>query len=391
MRGTAGLFCCKILDAAGDIKIELVFADSEANLRDRMRRSGASIIHLKPYRSRLHNHSEAFTLPFLKSLLQLVENHLELVTSIDITSQLFSDLESRAICVAIMNNIKNGKSLSKAVADFPNYFNVLAVKIIEVAERTARLPEALRSIISYVSMTVSIRKRLKTAATYPLILLGFAAMIVIFWLLVVVPRFAEMFAETGMELPFLTSCVLSISSFCINHTFILIGILILVISSGVFIIKSKHIRKRIVKLLPIINNIRREFLVMNFFYGISIMLQEKINLLDAIRSIANVGDDIDTGKLEKLIQNGNSLANSMRSCKIFEDYEVSIIETGEKAGDLWSAFRSVSDMMRLHLQQKLEKIINLLQPLTIILIGLILILIVCSIVLPMYSVIDLGI
>jgi type IV pilus assembly protein PilC len=391
VRGTAGLFCCKILDAAGDIKIELVFADSEANLRDRMRRSGASIIHLKPYRSRLHNHSEAFTLPFLKSLLQLVENHLELVTSIDITSQLFSDLESRAICVAIMNNIKNGKSLSKAVADFPNYFNVLAVKIIEVAERTARLPEALRSIISYVSMTVSIRKRLKTAATYPLILLGFAAMIVIFWLLVVVPRFAEMFAETGMELPFLTSCVLSISSFCINHTFILIGILILVISSGVFIIKSKHIRKRIVKLLPIINNIRREFLVMNFFYGISIMLQEKINLLDAIRSIANVGDDIDTGKLEKLIQNGNSLANSMRSCKIFEDYEVSIIETGEKAGDLWSAFRSVSDMMRLHLQQKLEKIINLLQPLTIILIGLILILIVCSIVLPMYSVIDLGI
>jgi type IV pilus assembly protein PilC len=385
------LFCCKILDAAGEIKIELVFADSEANLRDRMRRSGASIIHLKPYRSRLHNHSEAFTLPFLKSLLQLVENHLELVTSIDITSQLFSDLESRAICVAIMNNIKNGKSLSKAVADFPNYFNVLAVKIIEVAERTARLPEALRSIISYISMTVSIRKRLKTAATYPLILLGFAAMIVIFWLLVVVPRFAEMFAETGMELPFLTSCVLSISSFCINHTFILIGILILVISSGVFIIKSKHIRKRIVRLLPIINNIRREFLVMNFFYGISIMLQEKINLLDAIRSIANVGDDIDTGKLEKLIQNGNSLANSMRSCKIFEDYEISIIETGEKAGDLWSAFRSVSDMMRLRLQQKLEKIINLIQPLTIILIGLILILIVCSIILPMYSVIDLSI
>jgi type IV pilus assembly protein PilC len=130
---------------------------------------------------------------------------------------------------------------------------------------------------------------------------------------------------------------------------------------------------------------------MNFFYGISIMLQEKINLLDAIRSIANVEDNIDTEKLEGLIRAGNSLANSMRSCEIFKDYEISIIETGEKAGDLRAAFRSVSDMMRLRLQQKLEQIINLIQPLTIVVIGFILILIVCSIVLPMYSVIDLGI
>jgi type II secretory pathway component PulF len=132
-------------------------------------------------------------------------------------------------------------------------------------------------------------------------------------------------------------------------------------------------------------------MVLNFFYGISIMLQEKINLLDAIRSTANIDENIGISKLEGLIRDGNSLANSMRACKTFTEYEISIIETGERAGDLWSAFRSVADMMRLRLQQKLEKVINLIQPLTIIVIGFILILIVCSIVLPMYSIIDLGI
>jgi type IV pilus assembly protein PilC len=385
------LFRCKTLDPAEGIKVELLCADSEVALRDHLRRSGVSIIHLKPHRSNLNNHSETFTLPFLKGLLQLIENHLELVTAINITSQLFSDPESRAICVAIMGSINGGKSLSKAVADFPRCFNILAVKIIEMAEQTARLPEALRGVISYISMSVDIRKRLKTAATYPLILFGFSMVIVIFWLLVVVPRFAEMFIETGVELPLLTSCVLSISSFCINHPFILIGMILFMVSSGVFVIRSTRLRKRVIKSLPIISNIRREFLVMNFFYGISIMLQEKINLLDAIRGVVNVGDDIDTGKLEALIRAGNSLANSMRSCEIFEDYEISIIETGERAGDLWPAFRSVSDMMNLRLQQKLEHIIGLIQPLTIIVIGFVLILIVCSIVLPMYSVIDLGI
>ncbi|MDR1034695.1 MAG: type II secretion system F family protein, partial [Holosporales bacterium] len=197
------LFRCKILDATGEIRVELFFVESEAVLRGRLRRSGASVIHLKSYKSRMNNLIEMFTMPFLKTLLQLVENHLELVSAINIATQLFPDPGSRAICTAIMNSIKNGKSLSKAIADFPDYFNTLAVNIIEVAERTARLPEALRSIISYLSTTMAIRKRLKAAAMYPMILLGFAVGVVIFWLLFVVPKFAEMFFETGVELPFL--------------------------------------------------------------------------------------------------------------------------------------------------------------------------------------------
>jgi type II secretory pathway component PulF len=379
------------MTSSGDIRSELIFGRSDRDVQDRFKLSDLSVVQIQPHPRNIKNPNESFTLPFLKNLLQLIENKLELVTAINIVKHLFINPEAQALVDFIEISIRDGKSLSKALADFPEFFHFLSIKIIEVAERTARLPEALKCIIDYISTSIGITKRLKHAAIYPAILFCFSMFVLIFWLLLVVPKFSDMFDEIGMELPLLTHYVVKFSSFCLNHAICVSVFLILLISLALFTFKSSRIRKKCIKALPLIGKIRREFVVMNFFYGISIMLQEKINLLDAISSIANVDADIDTGRLEEFIRNGSSVANSMRCCKIFEDYEISIIEAGERSGDLWAAFRSVADMVKLRLQQNLDKIITLIQPITIIFIGFLLILIVCSIVLPMYSSIDLGI
>jgi type IV pilus assembly protein PilC len=346
---------------------------------------------VKPCRSSLKNPIENFTLPFLKNLARLIENNVELISALNIVERLFDKLEEKAIVCAIKCSIRDGKSLSKAIADFPKFFNELTIKVIEIAEQTAGLTESLKNIINYLSVSKDTIKRLKNAIMYPIILLGFAIFIVVFWLIVVIPKFAEMFIDTGIELPFFTHCVLNISSFCTNSPVTLVVMLGFVALLLIAVCRSKKYRRNLVKHIPVIRKIRREFVAMNFFYGTAIMLQEKVVLLEAIKSMATVDDDIYASRIDVFITNGNSLTNALRKCKVFKDYEISIIKTGEQSGDLQSAFKSVSDILKIKLQQKLERIIILIQPLTLITIGVLLILIIYSVILPMYSTIELGI
>ena len=380
----------KFLDKMGCVKIGFNFIENDTQLSQYLNDIGGTLISYKKISSKIRRPIEEFTIPFFKNLYQLISNHLDLITSLGITSKLFQKEEGRLIVENIIQNIKSGTSFSEALSKFDRYFDKLTLKIIEISEKTANLSDSLKNIISYLESESITKQKIKNSLRYPVILFFCVVFVMMFWVIFIVPKFAELFSDIGTELPFLTKCVVNLSSFFeknLLNIFIIISIFVFFI---IKLLKDNRKLEKILKNIPIIKDIKREIVVMNFFSAMSMMIKENVNLLDALECQGIIKNFPETKDILFYVRNGTNLTNSMRKCKIFNDYEISIIESGERSGDLWPAFKSASEMLRMKLNQRSEKIISLIPTITIIFIGVLLLVIVYSVIVPMYSNLEIG-
>lgn len=380
----------KFLDKMGCVKIEFNFIENETQLFQYLNDIGGTLISYKKISSKIRRPIEEFTIPFFKNLYQLISNRMELIASLKITEKLFQKEEGRLIVENIIQNIKSGISFSEALSKFDRYFDKLTLKIIEISEKTANLSDSLKNIIVYLESESITKQKIKNSLRYPMILFFGVVFVMMFWILFIVPKFAELFSDIGTELPFLTKCVIKLSSFFQKNLLIILLIFATLVFFAAKLLKDKKKSEKFLNIIPIVKNIKREIVVMNFFSAMSMMMRGHVNLLDALECQGIIKNFPETKDILLYVRNGTNLTNSMRKCKIFNDYEISIIESGEKSGDLWPAFKSASEMLRMKLNQRSEKIISLIPTITIIFIGILLLVIVYSVIVPMYSNLEIG-
>lgn len=377
------LFKCKLLDKSENIIEQYVVAKSYDELVKNFYDHNTIFISAKKQKSNLKSPYKDFTIPFLRNLSQLVTNKFNLVVSLEITAKMFHDTESLLIIDYIINDIKQGLSFSKTLSKFDKYFDDFTIKTIEISEKTARLPEALISIIEYLESNFKIQQKIKSAIKYPLMLLVCVSFVFLFWIFVIVPKFAELFSEMGINVPFYTKIIIKFSDFLINNALYIFLFLLIFI-----IIVMKYVKlSSILSKVPVIFKIKQNLTILNFFNVMNIMIKEKVNLIDSLQSLENRYPNVKS--IIKFIKGGNSFSTSIIKSKMFPDLDISIIETAEKSGNLSSAFQTIIVIARNYIDNKLDEIIKLIPTLAVCFIGILLIIIVCSLVIPMYSGLDL--
>lgn len=375
------IFKCKILNKNGNIIDKYVLAQSEQCLPKDFNHSGI-LISVRECKSQIRNPYKDFTIPFLRNLAQLVKNKFDLVLSLEITSKTFNSQEAVLIVQYIIADIKNGASFSNALSKFSRYFDIFTVKTIEIAEQTAHLSEALASIIDYLEETTKLKQKIKNAIRYPIILLICVGFVFLFWLFVIVPKFAELFSEMAVPLPFYTKIIINISNFLIEYGIYILGLLPLCL---VFFIKRLNLSKFILK-IPLISKIKQKLLILNFFRVIDIMTSEKINLIDSLHSLERQYPEVND--VIKLINEGNSFSKALVKAHIFPNFDVAILETAERSGNLHSAFQTIISLTQANIENKINNTLQLFPTFAICVIGILLIIIVCSLIIPIYSSVD---
>ena len=321
-----------------------------------------------------------FTLPFFRNLAHLIKNKLNLLEALKIIKNLFKNEELQAIVDTIIQQIYSGESLSHVLSKFERYFDKVCIKSIEISEKTAELPDTLAKIVLHLEKNENLKHKIKESMRYPIILMFFIGCVFIFWLFVLVPKFAELFSEMNVELPAISRLVISFSKMVSEHIlYILSGIVGLL-----FVMKHAMHKYRLTNLSDIFcGRVKREINIYNFFVAMEIMLYEKINLLEALECtediIPQVGDVINS------VRSGVTLLSALRKSKILNEYELSIIGAAERTGNLWSAFKSASDISRQNIERKLQRIVAILQPAAITFIGILLIVFVYAMIFPLYS------
>ncbi|MDR2666863.1 MAG: type II secretion system F family protein [Holosporales bacterium] len=384
------LFKYKVLDDRRQTFEKLGFARNVAELSSSLKKNGLFFISAKKQRSSIKKPIENFTIPFLKNLRQLVANNIDIVEALCVIRQLFPDEEAKSIIGYMTQSITDGSPLSYTISHLKKYFHVLVVKAIEIAEKTANLTEILGRLVAYLEASIDVQRKIKNILYYPIVLVFCALLVIVFWLLVVIPKFAELFSDMGGDLPLATHIIIKLSAFTMHYSKY-IGICVIAILCLVFVaLKDKERRITFLAKIPILKNLQREIFAMNFFSAMELMMCEKINLIEGLKCFSDMRNSDTIRTIINSIKNGSTLSKAMKESTIFDNYEISIVESGEKSGDLWPAFNVASNMLRLKLEKRFEKIVNIAQPMMIVFVGILLLAVVYSIIAPMYSNLDLS-
>ena len=293
-------------------------------------------------------------------------------------------------------DLKQGLQLSAAVAARDDVFDPLYVNLISLGEASGRLPEVFRRLAEDLRFRRDIRQKVLQASTYPLVVLGVCLLALLFIFNFVVPNLTTLFAD-ATELPWYTSGLLGASEFMRKYQWIL-GLAVVV--TAVMLWQSRK-RPRVVELRerfalgsPLVREATTMIERIRFASGLGMMLEAG---LPVDRALQLATGSIRHGQLRREIviagekvRRGEQLSDVLRQTRLFPDFYASLLEVGEETGQLGRVFNEIARRSREAFTAWTQRLTTLLEPMLILLMGLIVGGVVVIMMLSITSVADVG-
>lgn len=366
------------------------FANSEEELSKMVHTADSShLISCRLKRTIFKNNKnstvEKFTIPFLRSMCTLVSNNIDIIQALSIVLHSFHKDEHRAIIQYLIYRISSGSPMSEAMRDVNDLkiFDEISIKSIEIAEKTATLGRAFEDISKYFENNLETSKLMKGSMYYPVLLFMVILSVTSFWVFGIIPTFVESFNDMGMKVSPVMSSVLSLKNFCeSNAVFLIISVILLI-----FLVVYRW--RFILSKIPVVKRINRNMKILKFFQCMHLMLSEKINFIDALLSSAKTPNDKEFNeKIQKIVLDigqGDTIGQAFNSSGMFTGQELVIIFSGENTSDMAKTFKITADMLQNEIKQSINKATSMMQPIITLLMGGILLIVVCSVFMPIYD------
>lgn len=329
---------------------------------------------------------------FLRQFATLMEAGILLVNAIDLLSE---QTQSKALQEALENiseDVKEGQALSEGMSQYPELFPKLLVQMIRTGEVSGNLQEVLDRMATYYEKQYTLKEKITTALTYPIVVSVFAILITIFLLLFIVPIFGDMYAQMGEELPLITRIVLGLSDFIRNFWWVFVLIII-----GFFFIYRKmrqedagnRLLDYIALKLPVIGTFIQKAVLARMTQTLSSLLNSSVPILQAVEVTSDVvGNQVVKEVLleaRSSLEKGESLAKPMEESWVFPPLIIQMIRVGEESGALDEMLKKVANIYEQDVNEASDKLQSLIEPVLIIFLAVIVGLIVLSIVVPMFG------
>lgn len=329
---------------------------------------------------------------FCRQFYTMLDAGVSITNSINILSKEIPNKKLREILSNIEDDIKKGELLSESMAKYKQYFPQLLIKMVESGEISGNIDEMMLRMSVHFEKENKINNKVKSAMTYPAILSVVAVGAVMFIMTFVMPTFVEMFEGFGTELPFITRFMLATSEFLSNNLIIiLLAIGILIVLFNIYK-KSPHGIQTISSLklkLPIIGNLNKKIIVSRFTRTLSTLLSAGVSLVHALPTVAGVLENKVAEdailKIRERVVRGDGLSGPIRENDIFPKMLSSMIRIGEESGSLDSILNKTADFYDDEVEQAIQRTTSLIEPMLIVVMGVVIGAIVISIMLPMFD------
>jgi len=277
----------------------------------------------------------------------------------------------------IHSEVETGTSLSNALAKHPLYFNKLYTSLVAAGEESGKLDTLLDRIATYQEKMEYIRKKIKSAMTYPIAVLTIATGVTIILLIFVIPKFEELFQDFGADLPALTRKVVDLSRWMQSNWWKFIG----VIGGAIYGFIQLHKRSeklkssvdRLVLKLPIFGEVVKKSCLARFARTLGIIFGAGVPLVEGMNTVAaSSGNRVyEQGILDikSQISTGQPLAQSMQETKLFPNMMVQMVSSGEESGELEVMLGKVADFYESEVDEAVENLASLIEPIMIVLLG----------------------
>lgn len=294
---------------------------------------------------------------------------------------------------AVSAEVEGGKMLSQALAEHPNVFSEVFVSLVEAGEQTGQLPTVFNNLFNAIRWQDELMSQAKKLLAYP----AFVAVVVFgavaFLMSYLVPQMASFLRNMGQELPLNTKILIALSNGFVDYWWAFIGLPILVVFILASVIKTNPIaryRFDMIKLqFPYTGPILHKIIMARFARYFALMYQTGIPILDAIKICEKiVGNRVVADALSRVhaqISAGESMSESFRNAGLFPQLVVRMIKVGESTGALDKSLLNISYFYDRDVNDSMQKLLKMIEPLLTVFLGLILGFIMYSVLGPVYD------
>ncbi len=293
---------------------------------------------------------------------------------------------------AIRARVMEGQSLSAAMAEHPRLFPYMYTAAIAAGERAGQLETVLARLADFAEQREAMNRGVSLALVYPLLLALIAIAVV--WGLIgfVVPRVVGVFEQAAQELPWLTRSLLALSDFIAAYGVLVLAVLALAAVAGAVALRRPGPRRRVDGLLlrlPLLGRLVRARQTASFTRTLAILVSSAVPLVEALKVSAGVvGNRVVRADIERVaaqVREGVSLSRALNDADWLPPVARRLISGGERSGELAPMLDHTAAIQERELNAATTVLLAVLQPLLILLVGLMVLYIVLAIMLPILS------
>ena len=298
----------------------------------------------------------------------------------------------RTIILKICEQVKEGNGLSSSFAQYPKIFDTLYVNMLLVGEKGGILDEVLQRTAIYLEKSEGLKQKIKSALTYPVVVVGIAMLITMGLITKVVPTFAHIYDSLGQKLPAMTQVLIDFSDFMSKGLGWIIG------GGIIFSVLFTRYRKtpngslqldRMLLNMPIFGDMVCKAAVSRFCQTFATLLQSGVPILEALDIVKNSSGnrviELLAEKVKVSVREGESFAAPLLKSKVFPPMVSRMISIGEKSGQLDVMMLKVADFYNEELETTMEGLTKIIEPLIIGFLGIVIGFIVVALFMPILN------
>lgn len=375
----------------------VIEADSERHARHLLREIGLLPTEIHPIKrsasKKSHGKLKSQELSLLtRQLATLLAAGIPIDESLRGVADQSTSENSRKIVIAVRAKVMEGYGLAQALGEFPESFPELYRATIAAGEQTGNLDMVLEKLADYNETQQKTKQKVQQALIYPTLMVIVSIGIVSFLLAFVVPKIIEVFTTGGQELPPMTTALIKISSFIQNDGIYFLIILIISLLTFIRCLRIPNFLLKWHKLLlkvPIIGFLIRSVNVARYIHTFGILFAAGVNVLETMRVSASLLNNkimqqaFITATMQ--VKEGTAIHIALQKTKFLSPMATHLIASGEKSGNLSPMMERAAQHLDNEVRRIIDTALTLLEPMIILLMGAVVLFIVLSTLLPIFS------
>jgi len=315
---------------------------------------------------------------FTRQLATMVDAGLAIVQSLQALAEQTNNKVMRDIIKDIMNRVESGDSFSDALQKHPKVFNRLYCCMVAAGEKGGLLAEILDRVASYLESTARLRKKVKSAMTYPVAVMVIATIITMVLLTWVVPVFGQIFSDFGARLPAPTQALLNLSKL-IRSYFLILLVGIGGVGFGIYYFLKTPFghawwdAKRLT--IPVFGPIAHKICLARFARTFSSLIRSGVPILEVMSIVQNtVGNIVLENAIKSAavdIESGESISTALGKHPVFPTMIIRMVTAGEQTGKIDSMLERVADFLDEEIETTLASLTSLIEPFLIVFLGVV--------------------
>lgn len=329
---------------------------------------------------------------FTQQLASLLVAGLPLVQCLEALQDQTEDDCFRIVIRDVRADISSGNSFSSAVKKFPRAFPNLFISMVEAGEASGGLAEILGKVASYFESTVKLTKKVKSAMTYPIAVIGLAIALVNVLLIFVIPVFAAMFADFGAKLPAPTQFLIDLSNFLKSYWWaIAIGLYVAywLLSRYTKTPKGRRQKDQFLVRAPIFGNLIHKIALSRFCRTYATLIRSGVPILRTLEIVSAASGKVQIEdacvEISKHVSQGGQVSEVLAANPFFPPMMKHMVKAGESTGNVDGMMTKISDFYDVECEATVAALTSLIEPMLIVFLGVVVGGIVMAMFLPIFQ------